>query len=154
MKYSRNLGHPGLSLATEELALRWQSPGIVQRPCHDVSKMFHCSLSHLENTATAGWAKFPVQHDAASIVGLMDGGLLALGGIGERGGRNFGRQAKRAAKESLYQGSAAVIAVMTNAQLVEWTDVRDGLALQLLQWQREVRASSGDTSMVYLSSPQ
>lgn len=43
----------------------------------------------------------------------MDGRLLALGGVGEGGNRDFSRQAECAAKESLYQWSAAVIIVMT-----------------------------------------
>lgn len=153
---TRNLWHPLLPPLAPELALRWQISRMIKCPRHNISEVLNRSSPDLQDTASTCWAKFSMQHCAAAIVGLMDRGLLRFGGVGEGRDRHFRCEPEGCTEEFLEvdQRSGPLILPVENAAKGLRMEGNPRHTLQFLQWHRDVRASSGDTSTVYLISPQ
>ncbi len=81
MKYPRNLGHPPLPPLAPKLPLRRQIPRTVQRTGHNISKVLNRPLPNLQDPTTTCPAELPMKNSPASLVSLVDGGLLAVGGV-------------------------------------------------------------------------
>ena len=101
VKYTRNFWHPFLAPLAPELPFWRHITWVVQRPCHDVSKVLHGRRTDFQNTASTRWAELSVQKCATSIICFVYSRLFGLGSIGEGRDGDFCRQSECCSEEFL-----------------------------------------------------
>ena len=101
VKYTWHFWHPLLAPLAPKLPFGWQITGVIQRPRHDISKVFHRRRTNFQDSAPTCGAELPMQSGTTPIICFVYGRFFGLGSITEGGDRDFRRQSECRAEEFL-----------------------------------------------------